>query len=491
MLGPAGRGRRRRVRSTSCWSPATCTTAPCRRPTPRPCSTGSLRRLRRAGATVVMTPGNHDSARRLGTFSGLLAAGGLHVRAETARLDEPVLLADEHGEVAIYGLPYLEPEVARHELGLPAARSHEAVLAEAMDRVRADLSCAPARARSCWRTPSSPAAQPERQRARHQRRRCRPGAGGGVRRRRLRRARPPAPAADADARGCATAARRWPTPSPRPGSTKQAWLVDLDAAGLADGRARCRCRRPAPLRDARPAPSRSCSTDPAHAAPRSSSSPHGSPTRSARPTRCAGCRQRFPHCVHLEWAGRAAPTDAPQLRASGCAGAATSRSSAEFVAHGPRRAGHRRASATLLGRALAAAARAEAARMRLHSLSLTAFGPFAGAGRGRLRRGRPRRAVPAAGARPARARRRCSTPSSSRSTAPSRASAARRSGCAATTPAPATRTEVSCEVTLGARAAAGHPPPRAAAAQEARRGLDHRAGQADRASAGRAATGRR
>src|SRR3954465_10727235 len=95
--------------------------------------------LRRAGATVVLTPGNHDSARRLGTFSELLAAGGLHGRAATPRLDEPVLLADEHGDVAIYGLPYLEPEVARFELGLPGARSHEAVLAEAMDRVRSDL----------------------------------------------------------------------------------------------------------------------------------------------------------------------------------------------------------------------------------------------------------------------------------------------------------------------------------------------------------------
>src|SRR5215208_6964550 len=100
-------------------------------------------KLRRAGAVVVLTPGNHDSARRLGTFSELLAAGGLHVRAETQKIDEPVLLADEHGDVAVYGLPYLEPEVARFELGLAgreagAARSHEAVLAEAMDRVRAD-----------------------------------------------------------------------------------------------------------------------------------------------------------------------------------------------------------------------------------------------------------------------------------------------------------------------------------------------------------------
>ena len=92
----------------------------------------ALTRLRAAGAQVVLTPGNHDSARRLGFGSGLFAAAGVHVRAETSRLDEPVLLADEHGEVAIYGIPYLEPEVARHELGLPEARGHEAVLREAM-----------------------------------------------------------------------------------------------------------------------------------------------------------------------------------------------------------------------------------------------------------------------------------------------------------------------------------------------------------------------
>src|SRR3954467_3542699 len=90
-------------------------------------------RLLAAGAAVVLTPGNHDSARRLGTFSGLLSAAGLHVRAATGRLDEPVLLSDQYGEVAVYGLPFLEPEVARHELGLShssgnAGRSHEAVL---------------------------------------------------------------------------------------------------------------------------------------------------------------------------------------------------------------------------------------------------------------------------------------------------------------------------------------------------------------------------
>ena len=154
-------------------------------------------RLRAAGAEVVLTPGNHDSARRLGIVARLLAAAGVHVRADARRSwTEPVLLADEHGEVAVYGLPYLEPEVARHELGVPGARSHAAVLDAAMARVRADLARRPgtrsrgAGARLRRRRPG------QRERARHLRRRGRPGARGGLRRGRLRRARPPAPPAD-------------------------------------------------------------------------------------------------------------------------------------------------------------------------------------------------------------------------------------------------------------------------------------------------------
>ena len=66
-----------------------------------------LTRLRDAGAAVVLTPGNHDSARRLAFGAGLMARSGVHVRAATAGLGEPVLVRDEHGEVAVYGLPYL------------------------------------------------------------------------------------------------------------------------------------------------------------------------------------------------------------------------------------------------------------------------------------------------------------------------------------------------------------------------------------------------
>jgi hypothetical protein len=97
-----------------------------------------LDRIRGAGARLVITPGNHDSAPRLGAFAEFAAAGGLHLRTRVAELSHPVLLEDEHGPVALYGIPYLEPEPARHSLGIEAA-GHAGVLTEAMRRVRADL----------------------------------------------------------------------------------------------------------------------------------------------------------------------------------------------------------------------------------------------------------------------------------------------------------------------------------------------------------------
>ncbi|HJQ48501.1 MAG TPA: exonuclease SbcCD subunit D [Amycolatopsis sp.] len=99
----------------------------------------ALARIRRAGAQLVITSGNHDSAPRLGAFSEFAAAGGLHLRTTIDRIADPVVLDDEHGPVAIYGIPYLEPEPARHALRVSDAKGHNGVLTEAMRRVRADL----------------------------------------------------------------------------------------------------------------------------------------------------------------------------------------------------------------------------------------------------------------------------------------------------------------------------------------------------------------
>ena len=104
-------------------------------------------RLAASRARVVATSGNHDSARRLGFSSRLVDAAGVHLRTDAGRADEPVLISDEHGPVAVYGIPYLEPDVLHREWDLPK-RSHHAALAEAMRRIRADLASRPPGTRS-------------------------------------------------------------------------------------------------------------------------------------------------------------------------------------------------------------------------------------------------------------------------------------------------------------------------------------------------------
>ncbi|MFQ6325899.1 exonuclease SbcCD subunit D [Nocardia sp. CWNU-33] len=99
--------------------------------------------IRAAGAQIVATAGNHDSPARLGAGASFAAAGGLYLRTTVADADRPVLLTDEHGEVAFYGIPYLEPEITRAELGVPQARSHAEILDAAMGRIRADIAARP------------------------------------------------------------------------------------------------------------------------------------------------------------------------------------------------------------------------------------------------------------------------------------------------------------------------------------------------------------
>lgn len=102
----------------------------------------ALRRLADTGARVVLISGNHDSARRLGFGAGLLDLAGVHLRTDVAAAHRPVLLEDDDGPVAVYGIPYLEPDAVRGELDCDE-RSHAAVLTAAMGRVRSDLATRP------------------------------------------------------------------------------------------------------------------------------------------------------------------------------------------------------------------------------------------------------------------------------------------------------------------------------------------------------------
>lgn len=317
----------------------------------------ALARFTSAGAAVVLTPGNHDSARRLSFAAGLLAQAGVHFRTEVAAIDEPVLLADEHGDVAVYGLPYLEPEVARFELGLDGGRSHEAVLRAAMDRVRADLFLRPGVRSVVLAHAFVGGAVPSESE--------RDICVGGV---------DLVPAAVFDGvdyvalghlhRPQELSPRMRYSGSPlaysfgEAGHDKLAWLVDLDASGLADV-------REVPL----PAPRRlsvltgllaELLESPAHAG----AEEHFVSARLTDPVRPVDAMRRlqtrFPHCVHMEWAGAPAERDArsyrERLRGRGDLDVA-----AEFVSH-VRGTAPSEAERALLSRALVVAAADEGAR---------------------------------------------------------------------------------------------------------------------------------
>jgi exonuclease SbcD len=99
-------------------------------------------RLAGSRASVVVSSGNHDSPARLGFNARLADAAGVHLRTRWQDVGAPVLLEDEHGEVAVYGIPYLEPDAVRSAWDLPD-RSHAAALTAAMRRVQTDLSARP------------------------------------------------------------------------------------------------------------------------------------------------------------------------------------------------------------------------------------------------------------------------------------------------------------------------------------------------------------
>jgi exonuclease SbcD len=85
-------------------------------------------------APVVVISGNHDSAARLGFGAELLARARVHVATDPLAIGTPVSV----GGALVYPLPYLEPDLVREPLGVEE-RSHAAVTASAMARVRSDV----------------------------------------------------------------------------------------------------------------------------------------------------------------------------------------------------------------------------------------------------------------------------------------------------------------------------------------------------------------
>ncbi|MFF2606339.1 exonuclease SbcCD subunit D [Arthrobacter koreensis] len=92
-----------------------------------------------AGAKVILTSGNHDSAARLGFGGRIFEQGGVHLRTGIDAITSPVLLPEGTATVAVYGIPYLEPRLAAPEFGTDVPPSHAGVLGEAVRRIRVDV----------------------------------------------------------------------------------------------------------------------------------------------------------------------------------------------------------------------------------------------------------------------------------------------------------------------------------------------------------------
>lgn len=93
-----------------------------------------------AGAQVIVTSGNHDSAVRLGFAGPFTRSAGLHLATDAAAIRTPIEIHDDHGPVDFYALPYLQPELVRHLPWAPgAARTQRDVITAAMDQVRATI----------------------------------------------------------------------------------------------------------------------------------------------------------------------------------------------------------------------------------------------------------------------------------------------------------------------------------------------------------------
>ncbi|MBU4465420.1 MAG: exonuclease SbcCD subunit D [Actinobacteria bacterium] len=100
--------------------------------------TDTLVSLRDAGAQVVVTSGNHDSAARLG-FQARLLRDGIHVLTDPLAVGTPVTLTDAHGPVHVYGIPFLEPALVRHLWQGTELRTQAQTMAHAMGLIRSDL----------------------------------------------------------------------------------------------------------------------------------------------------------------------------------------------------------------------------------------------------------------------------------------------------------------------------------------------------------------
>src|SRR5699024_3525508 len=96
----------------------------------------ALMDMHAAGATVVVTSGNHDSAILLGFMSRMMR--DVYIRTMPESITDPIVFHPDDGEpVCIWTVPYLEPRYHAAAFGVEA--NHTAVMRYVMEQERAEM----------------------------------------------------------------------------------------------------------------------------------------------------------------------------------------------------------------------------------------------------------------------------------------------------------------------------------------------------------------
>jgi exonuclease SbcD len=80
------------------------------------------------GLPVIAIAGNHDNPQRLSFGAKLFASQRLHIFGAATREAACVTLADGHGEVAFYCVPWTDPATARHLFQQDGVRDHQGAM---------------------------------------------------------------------------------------------------------------------------------------------------------------------------------------------------------------------------------------------------------------------------------------------------------------------------------------------------------------------------
>lgn len=79
------------------------------------------------GVQIVMIPGNHDSAIRMGFMAGLTREI-VHIAGPISPSPSPLVITDAHGPIDIFALPFLEPAEVRAVTGDDTARDQQTAM---------------------------------------------------------------------------------------------------------------------------------------------------------------------------------------------------------------------------------------------------------------------------------------------------------------------------------------------------------------------------